>query len=255
MASKAASETIIVAAAVVIVCAGCAQPMLHFPSTADQLDLFGLMETGRPSSGRLDTGELSRRETAKACLETASRLEAAGHDREAVLLYEKARRNDPGLKQIAHRLAVLYDRRGDADKAKGEFELALQHAGNDTAVWSDYGFFHFQQGNFDAAETALKKACELDPSDQRATVNLAMLYARTDREHESMKLFTDAVGEAAAHSNVGVILAKQGQTERAKKHFEQALAGDPEMPQARAFLTHLAKVEQDSTTARAPDGE
>lgn len=218
---------------VVVSCAGCIEPMLIPALTLHQLGV----------SDQFMAGELTARQTAKACLATASELDAGGHSREAILLYEKARYNDPSLKQLAHRLAVLYDRDGQAGKAAEEFQLALEHAGKDSTVWSDYGFFQLKQGNLEAAEAALQSALELNPNDLRATMNLAMLYAQTRRELESLQLFADTVGEAAAHSNLGVILAKQGRTEEAKEHFDRAIELDSELVQPKAFLTHFARID------------
>ena len=48
-------------------------------------------------------------------------------------------------------------------------------------------------------------------------------------------------GPAAAHSNVGVLLAKQGHYDQAKQEFHQALASDPTLQQPKAFLAYLDK--------------
>src|ERR1700732_1386670 len=57
--------------------------------------------------------ELPPRKAAQACLVTARALEKKGFATEAILEYEKARQSDSSLKQVAWRLAVLYDRQGN----------------------------------------------------------------------------------------------------------------------------------------------
>ena len=49
------------------------------------------------------------------------------------------------------------------------------------------------------------------------------------------------IGPAAAHSNVGVLMAKQGRYDQAKQAFHQALAPDPTLQQPKAFLAYLDK--------------
>ena len=62
--------------------------------------------------------ELPPKESARACLAAAQMLEKKGQSREAAFEYEKARANDSSLnKTVCRRLAVLYDRLGDFEKA------------------------------------------------------------------------------------------------------------------------------------------
>src|SRR5579872_2946155 len=72
------------------------------------------------------TTELPPTQAAKACLATAATLEDRGHDREAILEYERARKSDPQLPGVARHLAVLYARQGHAEHARTEFQLALR---------------------------------------------------------------------------------------------------------------------------------
>lgn len=229
----------VVVAAIVAFCAGCTGAILNPGQATRVID----------ASGGLETADLPQREATKVCLTTASKMESAGHTREAILLYEKARQNDPSLGTLAHRLALLYDRSGDADRAQREFELAVKEDGNNAALWNDYGFFQLRQGSVRAAESSLQKALELDPSERRAAVNLATLYAQTGREQESLELFTGVVGEAAACSNLGVILAKQGQTAKAEQYLQRASAMDASLAQPKAFLSHFAKAGRASPDA------
>ena len=57
-----------------------------------------------PDASHANQDELPPKESARACMLAAERLQDSGHPDQAILLYEKARKNDPSLKTIAHRL-------------------------------------------------------------------------------------------------------------------------------------------------------
>src|SRR5205823_1712687 len=77
------------------------------------------------SKGAKAPTELPPKEAAKACLATAEELQQQGCDREAALLFERARQLDPKQTRICRNLAMLYDRQGDFAKALVEYEKAL----------------------------------------------------------------------------------------------------------------------------------
>ncbi len=185
--------------------------------------------------------KLTRDPTAQACLTTAAEMDQAGHAREALLLYERARQHDPSLQQLAGRMAVLYDQTGDTVKAQAAFQQALEQQAEDGALWSDYGHFLLRHGRLEEAETWLRKAVQADPQNEAAGVNLGIVLARRNDCVGSLEAFSAVVGAAAAHSNLGVILAKEGHTDEAVQQFQQALTIDSELPQARAFLAYLTQ--------------
>ena len=55
------------------------------------------------------------------------------------------------------------------------------------------------------------------------------------RYEESFDAFSKVVGPAAAHSNLGVILASHQHQAEADAEFKQALRLKPDLPQPRAF--------------------
>lgn len=226
----AQSFTAAILAAVFIAGGGCMQPLLR----PDNLVGFGSNRLTRPAPD-----ELTAREKADACLATANELDKAGHAREAILLYEKARQHNPALKQVARRLAVLYDQEENSVRSQAEFQLALKHAPRDASLLSDYGNFYLRHGRTDVAEQWLRKALAVEKDHPEATNNLATLLARRGDYEESLKLFSKSVGPAAAHSNLGVILAKDGKTDLAKQHFEKSLSLDPTLRQPQAFLAYF----------------
>jgi Tfp pilus assembly protein PilF len=184
--------------------------------------------------------QLPKSQTVQACLATADQLSAQGHVREAALLLEKAQRLDPQAAEYPKRLAGLYDLQGDPVRATAEFRRALAASPGDAQLLNDFGCLLDRQGNHDEAEGHLRRAVELEPQNQRAITNLAICVARQGRHQEAFDLFASVVGPAAAHTNVGMLLARGGRTTEAQAAFRNALAIDPTQRQASMAMEYLA---------------
>jgi Tfp pilus assembly protein PilF len=200
-------------------------------------------DSGLPSpigNSTVSGEELTTGQTVQACIKTAEQLASDGHVREAALLYEKACRLDPHAVDYSRRLAPLYDMSGDLPKAAAEFNAALVATPADPDLLNDAGCFHDRQGNPTEAERLLRQAIAVNPEHARAKINLGIALAHQGRLQEAFDAFVPVVGPAAAHSNIGMLLAKHGRNGEALRAFEQALALDPDLPQARAAVEHLA---------------
>lgn len=191
------------------------------------------------SKGAKAPTELPPKEAAKACLATAEQLQQQGCDREATLLFERARQLDPKQTRICRNLAMLYDRQGEFAKALVEYEKALKLAPKDAELLNDVGYLHYQKSEWSEAESWFRKALAADANLERAQVNLAMTLGQQGRYRECFEAFEKVVGPAAAHSNVGVILARHQRRAEAANAFQQALALQPDLQQAHTFLAFL----------------
>ncbi len=180
-------------------------------------------------------------QAAAACIATARQLEGRGHRREAILLYERARRLDPAQKHVCRSLAVLYDLEGAHAEAWREYQRALEYWPKDPDLWNDVGYYHDLRQNLAAAEECYRKALKLDPAHARARVNLGALAARQGRWAEAYDLFAAALGPAAAHANVGLIMAQSGHKAQASFALRQALSIDPTLAPAAAMLEHIER--------------
>lgn len=196
-----------------------------------------IFQRGRPHPA--SSQELPPRQAAAACIATARQLEQRGHRREAILLYERARQLDPSQQQVCRSLAVLYDLEGAHAEAWREYQRALQRWPRDADLWNDIGYYHDLRHNPTEAERCYRQALRLAPAHSRAAVSLATLLARQGRWAEAYDLFARAVGPAAAHANVGLIMAREGHASQAVMALQRALALDPTLSQAAAMLEHL----------------
>ncbi len=216
-------------------CVGCA----HSGLGPAKLPVLSKSSAQPPEIAKAPQGELPPKEAARACMVAAEELHKNGYLQQAALLYEKARANDPSLKSVAHRLAVLYDAQGDSTRAMMEYNRALAADPKNPDLLSDLGYYHYERGNYAEAEKSLRKALAANPNHQKANSNLALVLAAQGRFDESYAAFSKVVGPAAAYSNVGVLLAKQGRYAQAKQAFHQALAADAALQQPKAFLQYL----------------
>ncbi len=192
------------------------------------------------------TGEqLPPKQAAQACLATAKELQAHGDAREAILLFERTRQLDPRQKQVSRFLAVLYDQQGNDTKALAEYRKALDDAPRDGDLLNDFGYFYYRRSNWKEAEEYFRKAVAQSVDNERAWVNLGLVLGEQGRYPECFEAFSKVLGPAAAHSNLGVILAAHQRPSEADAEFKQALRLKPDMPQPRAFLAHLEKPAND----------
>jgi Tfp pilus assembly protein PilF len=195
----------------------------------------------RPDSAAVEPlSQVSERGKAEACRRTAEELASHGREVHAIEQLERARRYDPKIRGVAHRLAVLLDRQGRMDAADREYQIALEESPRDASLLCDYGFFHYEIGNLEEATQLLKRALKQDAKHTQALVNLGTVLAEQKKYDEAWEAFSKGVGPAAAHHNLGIIKARHGDIEGARNHLSEAIRRDPGLNQAAAVLTELS---------------
>ncbi|QEL14376.1 tetratricopeptide repeat protein [Limnoglobus roseus] len=187
-------------------------------------------------------GNLTGKQAATLSTTLAEQLEKEGKERDAITYYEKARDSDPAnALKASRRLAVLYDRAGDSNKAMHEFRELLAARPKDADLHNDVGYSCYNRGEYADAETYLRKAVDLDKHHKRAWVNLGMTLAQLDRPADSLAAFEKAVTPAEAKSNLAFVLATKGNREGATNYYRQALAADSSLKMAQAGLAAVEK--------------
>jgi tetratricopeptide (TPR) repeat protein len=199
--------------------------------------------SGDFSDGNADASsklELPPREKAKACLNAGQVFEKQSSWREAAFEYESARKADPSLdKTLCRRLAVIYDRLGDFDKAGTEYQKALSLQPKDAGLLNDAGYSYYCACDWTTAERYLRQAVEVNPGLQRAWMNLGMTLAQLNRQAEAFDAFTRAVPEAEAHCNLAFVYSMQGKRRDAIDEYRRALELAPRLDLARGALAKL----------------
>ncbi len=187
--------------------------------------------------------ELPPKEAARACIACAEELERHASEPEAIAFYERARQHDPKC-HVSSRLAVLYDRQGDFQKAQEEYRKALKEAPRDADLLNDMGYGYYTRGRWAEAEKYLRQALLVKPDHAHATINLGMCLGEQGRYLEALELFNKVLTPAQAHCNLGFIFTTQHKWQEAKHAYREALQLDPDIPLARAALAKLEKAEK-----------
>jgi tetratricopeptide (TPR) repeat protein len=211
------------------------------------------MLIGPDAGGHTAPTELPPKEAAVACLAAAQELDKNGKVAEAVMLYEKARQQDPKVAAgVGRRLAVLHDLAGEFAKASAEYEPLLKATPRDPQLLNDVGYSYYCRGDFARAAEHLTQATSIDPSLKRAWLNLGLAVAAQGKLDEAFTAFQKAGSEAEARTNLAFALTAQGKTQEAVEQYNRALQLEPGLTQARAALDRLTnpKPKDGGTTDR-----
>ncbi len=226
---------------------GCRTPGIPSLAATKPVDPIGQVAPPVDGSVEAKDKDLSPDETSRVCVSAAEELAKTGDEIHAILLYEKARRTNPKC-AVSRRLAVLYDRQGDFQKAQEEYLKALKKTPKDADLLNDFGYGYYSRGRWAEAEKYLRQALTIKPGHQHAAMNLAMCVGEQGRYDEALDLFAKVVTPAQARCNLAFILTTQHKWQEAKRVYQEALHIDPDIPLARAALAKLEKAERQGTT-------
>lgn len=89
-----------------------------------------------------------------------------------------------------------------------------------------------QAGRLDEAQLLLEGLIVLEPQASLLRTTLGCVLMRMGREDEALRQFDEALrldaGDIAAHTHAGELRLERHEAERAKSHFDAAIAQDPE---------------------------
>jgi len=102
---------------------------------------------------------------------------------------------------------------------------------------------HEKPERYDEAESAFRKAIELDPSLESPYLNLGQLYLDLGKHDKAIQIFSEAVSFNHAFSRCyrmrGLVYQTRGELEAALKDYRQALELQPDYGSARMSLFGL----------------
>ena len=156
------------------------------------------------------SGKVTRRQAADVEIAMARSLEESGDLETAEKTYREAIKKDSKCADAEARLGILCDRKGDTKEANGHFARAASLDPNNPEILCDQGYSFYLQRRWSDAESRLKKAIKIDPHHARSHTNLGLLMARQGDEKAALAQFALAGCDAAdAQSNLGLILCSK----------------------------------------------
>lgn len=187
---------------------GCAgAPLLRLPSIGARAPRSSSPEV---AVGRVDLGGLPQDEQRvdpqrqkRGMLLARARLHETDRQLDqAARVYQEILQQDPRHPAALHRLAVVSAELGDPEAADKYFQQALRVAPEQPELLNDYGYFCYLTARWDDAERHLVQALALNPTFPPAHVNLGLLVARRGESETALAHFRRAgcTEEEARHN-------------------------------------------------------
>jgi tetratricopeptide (TPR) repeat protein len=148
-----------------------------------------------------------------------------------------------------HQLALVADRQKRYQEAQELYAQALRIEGANSELFNDLGYSYYLNGKMNKAESALAKAVELSPHEDRYRINLGLAIGQQQRLDDALEHFRLAGSEADAQYNLAFVYATQDKPEKATKCFQLALASDPTHEKSLKALRSFEKFESDPNAA------
>ena len=187
----------------------------------------------------------------KVHLAYASWHETEGNLVEARNSYDRVLDKSPKNIEAMLGLARLDIQLGRLEDAQKRLLKAQKLAPKNPQVTAALGQYHATCREWPRALEQMKAARALAPYDPIYAYQLGVVQARMGDTASALTSFTEAVGGAEAHYNLGVILHEQGQSVAAEEHLQKALAQKPDLAQAQKLLTAVRQQRHGTRTTVA----
>jgi tetratricopeptide (TPR) repeat protein len=219
---------------------------------------FSLPSTSSPLKGDFDTPsvKVKPKQAADVQVALAQTLELQGEREQALALYEEAVKKDPGRGDAWLRLAILNDQQGRFTESASLYQKALKGQPGSAEIYCAMGYSLYLQQRWAEAEMNLRQALALCPDHARAHNNLGLVLARTGQTEEALNQFNLAgCSDADAQVNLAFALTLEHHWPEACQHYQQALEMEPSSVPAKKGLHELQRLIARMNAPVPPAGE
>ncbi|MBN1852125.1 MAG: tetratricopeptide repeat protein [Pirellulales bacterium] len=176
--------------------------------------------------------------------------EKYGNIDQARLHYEKAVEVAPNDVETLLAFGHLEDRQGRLDEALKYYDRAVRTDPKNATALNDLGLCLARKDDMPAAAQALSQAVQLQPNRELYRNNLATVFLELDRPDEAFAQLSAVHPPAVAHYNMGYLLNRRGDLDKATEHFATATQIDPSMQAAQTWLAKLQSPENSAGMAQ-----
>lgn len=171
---------------------------------------------------------------------TAVVYERRGNLDKAIEAWQQVVKYDEEALTPRLRLIGAYLRQGDNDKAMETCHQALQHFPDKSELWVVLGELKHREGKIEAAIDAFSKAIELKPNNLAGYSALVELQESTNDLVAAIDIYERLIekspNSAALYYQLGINLSQIQDTEYAQRTFRKVLEMEPRITRARFFL-------------------
>jgi tetratricopeptide (TPR) repeat protein len=185
----------------------------------------------------------------KTVLAYGESLRRARRPKKAAAVYASWLTSDPSDAEMRARYGQVLREAGDLDEALEQARLLLSYGGENTAqtviAYNALGLTYYRMGKLDLAETALKKAADLDAKSAFVWNNLGLVAFDRGHDQEAFLDFQKASEldpkYVQARLNKAVVYLDCGDYKRARAELEKAVEIDPNDAEAQVALGVAAR--------------
>ncbi len=174
-------------------------------------------------------------------LRLAYQEEQAKHPWQSINAFRKALELEPRNRVVLVSYARMKHRSGDVEGAKILYKQVLQYYPQDPTTLNDLALCYARKGQYPEALQYLQAAVDASPKNKRYRNNLATLLVESGQPQPAYDLLAQTFGAPIAHYNLGWLLQRQGKTEEAVSHLQQALQLDPSLSPAVQLLDEIQR--------------
>jgi tetratricopeptide (TPR) repeat protein len=200
-----------------------------------------------------------RRNTPKAILAWARYQEDVGEYAEALRRYRELSIAYPENIEAQLGMARVENATGRFQQSEEILRKLAKDYPDNTQIHLELGHLYSQREDWNAATLAFEQACKHSPHDQVCRYELGVALARKGAFDAALPHLTFAVGQSAAHYNIGYILHEEGRESEAAEWLTAALSMHPDpktADQARKLLAKMPETrERDGVVAAAARDE
>lgn len=153
--------------------------------------------------------------------------------------YQAALKIDPNNRDAFRRLAKVYAKMGDYDRAFDTYKKALAKFPKDADFWYDLGLCHNLRKNFNESVSCFNEALKIDPENRSYLTSLGFTLAYRGQIDQGLAVLVRAHGSALAHYKIAQVLVQRDQTAQAQQHLQVALRENSNLEGARELLVSL----------------